>query len=355
MSEEPHVIARVDGQVGRITLNRPKALNALSGAMVAYLFKALNEWADDPRVDLILMDSATERAFSSGGDIREIYEAGVTGDFETPRQYWRDEYLLDLLIAEYPKPVVVIMNGLVMGGGVGLSAHAAHRVVTQSTTVAMPECAIGLVPDVGSASILAVAPGSLGEYIALTGVRLDAADAIYSGFADVLVPAEAIEDLKRALIGTADIAIIGQFSQTRDKGTLERCEAEITRIFSLPSVPAIVDALNALSADWAVAALKNIQAGAPLALEAALLSVRAARQNPGLRHALVNDFRCVSRCLTEGEFLEGIRAAVIDKDGRPQWKHPRHEDLPAGLAKAMLRPLASDLVLEAAKSGEVAQ
>ena len=184
----PDIYVRRDGSAGRITLNRPEALNALTYDMCLAIEKALDEWREEPGVRLAIIEGEGERAFCSGGDIAEMYKAGTAGDYEYGRRFWRDEYRLNAKIAEWPKPVVSFLQGYTMGGGVGVGCHGSHRVVCESSRIAMPECGIGLVPDVGGSLILARAPGRLGEYLATTAARMGPADAIAAGFADMFVP-----------------------------------------------------------------------------------------------------------------------------------------------------------------------
>ena len=182
------ILIRKIGRAGRITLNRPDALNALTYAMIHDIEAALDAWRDDDEVALVVIDAAGEKAFSAGGDIAEMYRTGTAGDFAYGRTFWADEYRVNAKIAEYPKPYVAFMQGFTMGGGVGVSCHGSHRVVGESSRIAMPECGIGLIPDVGGSFLLARAPGRLGEYLGTTGTRMGPGDAIFAGFADLFIP-----------------------------------------------------------------------------------------------------------------------------------------------------------------------
>ena len=190
-------ILRKTGRAGHITLNRPKALNALTWDMCSAIEAALDDWHDDPDVALIIIDGAGDRAFCAGGDIAEMYAAGQRGDLDYGRRFWRDEYRLNAMIYDYPKPIVTFLHGFTMGGGVGVGCHARHRIVCENSQIAMPECSIGLVPDVGGSLILAKAPGHVGEFLGLSGDRMDASDAIYVGFANHFVPQDAWDALKQ--------------------------------------------------------------------------------------------------------------------------------------------------------------
>ena len=194
------IVVREHGVLRRLTLNRPKALNALTLDMAATMLAQLRAWQDNPAVGAVLIDGAGERGLCAGGDLRALYDAAKSGD-DLPARFWSTEYRLDLLIARYRKPVIAIMDGMVMGGGVGISAHAAHRVVTERSTIAMPEVGIGYFPDVGASFLLARAPGRVGFHLALTGERVGAADAIYAGLADIHIPAEKLAELPAGLAG----------------------------------------------------------------------------------------------------------------------------------------------------------
>ena len=211
---------RQDGRAGRITLTRPKALNALTDTMVDKIEAALTRWRDDPAVDLVLVDAEGDRAFCAGGDIAELYARGTRGDHHFGQDFWRREYRLNLTIAEYAKPIVTFLQGFAMGGGVGVGCHGSHRVVCESSRVAMPECGIGLVPDVGGSKILADAPGRSGEYLGMTGARMGPDDAIYAGFADSYAPWDRWEALKAALAETGDVGVIADFTETPPEGDL---------------------------------------------------------------------------------------------------------------------------------------
>ncbi|MEH6360836.1 MAG: enoyl-CoA hydratase/isomerase family protein, partial [Amylibacter sp.] len=206
------LIVRKTGKAGHVTLNRPKALNALTHQMCLDLELAMIDWVGDDDVGLLLIEAAGKKAFCAGGDIVSIYNAGKSGQVENALKFWRDEYRLNHAISTYSKPYVAIMDGIVMGGGVGISAHGSHRVVTERTMFAMPECAIGLIPDVGGTYLLGKMPGSCGEYAGVTGARLTGADCIYAGLADYFVPSDKLDDLKAALLDAGDVAVLQEFA-----------------------------------------------------------------------------------------------------------------------------------------------
>lgn len=332
------VYIRVEGRVGRVTLNRPQALNALNETIAVAMLQALRRWSSDDAIDLVLVDSEGDRAFCAGGDLSAIYRDGVAGEYESAHRFWRTEYRLDRLIAAFPKPYTVIMDGFVMGGGVGISSHGSHRIVTEGSVVAMPECSIGLITDAGGTWLLSEAPGFVGEYLGLTGHRMKAADAIYAGFADVFVPRLTIPELKMALVESGSTEALTAFAcAPTNTADLEMMRSDIDQIFAAGSVSEIVERLDGSAAEWAAVAAKSIRAASPLALTVTLEGIRYARQASSLDHALINEYRFSSRSLEYGDFLEGIRAVVIDKDRNPQWRHGDLKSVPSELIASMFR------------------
>lgn len=334
------LIVRKSGKAGHVTLNRPHALNALTHPMCLDLEQAMQDWASDDTVGLLLIDAAGEKAFCAGGDIVSIYNDGKTGQVENALKFWCDEYRLNHAISTYAKPYVAIMDGIVMGGGVGISAHGSHRVVTERTMFAMPECAIGLLPDVGGTHLLGKMPGACGEYAGLTGARLSGADCIYAGLADYFVPSDKLEGLKAALLETGDVAVLQEYATAPQGSALAENRAAIDNAFALDKVADIIQSLEADPTDFAKAALKGIMRGAPLCLRITLAAIRTARETGSLETALRNEYRIVSTCLHDGELVEGIRAAVIDKDRTPKWKYPTLESVPQELVDRLFQPAA---------------
>jgi len=334
------LIVAKTGCAGHVTLNRPKALNALTHAMCLGLERAMTDWQNDPSVSLLLIDAVGEKAFCAGGDIVGIYNEGKNGEVQKARQFWRDEYRLNHAISSYAKPYVAIMDGIVMGGGVGITAHGSHRVVTERTMFAMPECAIGLLPDVGGTYLLGHMPGACGEYTGLTGARLSGADCIYAGLADYFVRSEKLDSLKAALLETGDVAVLQEFATTPEVASLETNRTAIDAAFAENTVEDIIQNLQSDPSDFAKTALKGLSRGAPLLLKTTLAALRAARNDGLLEHALRNEYRIVSMALEDGELLEGIRAAVIDKDRLPKWKYPRLESVPKKLVDRLYQPAA---------------
>jgi len=332
------VIVRKSGKAGHVTLNRPQALNALTHSMCLSLETAMQDWAQDDTVGLLMIDAAGEKAFCAGGDIVSIYNDGKSGQVENALRFWRDEYRLNHAISAYAKPYVAIMDGIVMGGGVGLSAHGSHRVVTERTMFAMPECAIGLLPDVGGTHLLGQMPGACGEYAGLTGARLSGADCIYAGLADYFVLSDKLENLKAALLETGDVAVLQEFSTAPEGSALAENRAEIDAAFAQGTVANITQSLEDTPTDFAKASLKGIMRGAPLCLKITLAAIRTARETGSLEMALRNEYRIVSTCLQDGELVEGIRAMVIDKDRAPKWKYPTLESVPQDMVDRLYQP-----------------
>jgi enoyl-CoA hydratase len=333
------IVTRIDGRAGRITLNRPQALNALSLAMVHAIDAALAAWADDPAVALVLVEGEGPRAFSAGGDIADVYRSGRRGDFDHGRRFWADEYRMNARIVRLEKPFVALMHGFVMGGGVGVSVHGSHRIVGETTQAAMPECMIGLVPDIGASAVLARAPGRLGEFLGVTGYRMGAADAIYAGFADSFVPEDRWPELARALTATGDSGVIAGFAEPPAPAHLAALREQIDAAFEAADLAALAARLE--TSDWGHGVLRTLRRQCPLSMACTLELVRAARREPGVEKALAREYRFTSRAASDGELLEGIRAAVIDKDRNPVWRDDM-DSLRSEEVAAMLAPLGAN-------------
>lgn len=341
LADDIHI--QVQGRAGRITLTRPDALNALTYDMAMAIEEALIEWRDDDNVFLVVIDAEGDRAFCAGGDIEDLYKSGKAGDFDFGRKFWSDEYRLNALIADYPKPYVALMQGFVMGGGVGISCHGSHRIVCESTQIAMPECGIGLVPDVGGSRLLALAPGHAGEFLGLTGTRMNAADAIHAGFADIFVEAERWSELVTVLCNTGEAERVVGYSSAPGKSGLAAIRTEIDAIFSAASARECIQSLEAREQDeWAAKTAKAIRRGCPLSVACAFELVRMNRDVADMRAALDNELRFTWRSMSHGEFIEGIRAQIIDKDRNPQWQTPTLEEVTPHKIAAMLAPLPQE-------------
>jgi enoyl-CoA hydratase len=324
------VIVRALGSLRWLTLNRPQTINALTLGMAETMLEFLRQWADDPAVGTVLIDGAGERGLCAGGDLRALYDAKKSPS-SFPAHYWATEYKLDVLIARYPKPVIALMTGLVMGGGVGISAHASHRVVTDRSAVAMPECAIGLVPDVGASFILARAPGSTGIHLALTGARMTAADAMYAGFADIHVAAGRIADIPGALADCRDASSVAvrlrDLSTPPKPGRLAGARSWGDACYGADSVEGVVECLHKIDRDDARAAHEAICKGSPTSLKVTLRNVREAMAFNRVEQSFRQDYRIVLACHAGHDFIEGIRATIVDKDRNPKWQPARLENV----------------------------
>ena len=336
----PDIDIRIDGKIGRITLNRPEALNALSYDMAMAIEAALDDWRADDRVALILIDAMGDKAFCAGGDIQEMYDTAKSGDLAYGRKFWRDEYRMNAKLANFPKPYIALMQGFTMGGGVGISCHGSHRVVCETSKIAMPECGIGLVPDVGGSLLLARAPGRLGEYLGTTGERMGPGDAIYSGFADYYIPRKFWSALSRILVETGDFGVVDRMAQTPPQSPFLAQQTRINAHFKSDTIHDILRDLG--DDDWADALRKAITKNCPLSVAATIELVRRSRAVDTIEHALQQEYRFTSRSASQGDFIEGIRAAIIDKDHTPRWKIPRLQDVRDIDVTNMLLPLGAD-------------
>ncbi|MFC3614925.1 enoyl-CoA hydratase/isomerase family protein [Lutimaribacter marinistellae] len=333
---------RVTGRAGRITLTRPQALNAMSYDMCMAIDTALRNWREDDDIALVIIDAEGEKAFCAGGDIAELYDTGTKGDYGYGRTFWRDEYRMNAMIFEYPKPVVSFLQGFTMGGGVGLGCHGSHRVVGESSKIAMPECGIGLIPDVGGTLMLALAPGRLGEYLGISGARMGPGDAILAGFADHFIPQEKWADLIEMLEASGDTSHIESHTETAPDGELKAMQPQIDSHFGGETLGDIMASLRADGGDFAAATLKTLGRNSPLSM-ACTVEILHRLRGPSLtiRKALELEYRFTHRSMEHGDFLEGIRAQIIDKDRNPNWQFAG-QDVPAVAVSRMLQPLGAE-------------
>lgn len=312
------VLLRTEGRAGYLTLNRPKALNALTHAMVRRIDETLAAWERDPAVDTVVITGAGERGLCAGGDIRSIYEDVRSGG-ENSAPFWRDEYRLNARIAHCSKPYVAVMDGIVMGGGVGVSAHGSVRIVTERSRVAMPETTIGFVPDVGSTYLLARAPGELGTHLALTGAAVGAGDAVLCGLADHFVPTDRLPGLLRGLAGAAVPDVLPRYVHETPAGELAAHREWVDHCYAADTVEEIVDRLLGSGVPAAKEAADTILAKSPTALKVTLAALRRARELGSLERVLKQEYRVSCAALSSPDLVEGIRAQVIDKDRDPHW------------------------------------
>ena len=344
-----NVWIRIEGVAGRITLQRPDALNAMTYDMCRAIEAALDGWRDDPAVTLVIFDAEGERAFCAGGDIADLYATGRAGDFAYGQTFWADEYRLNHKIFTYPKPVVSFLQGFTMGGGVGIGCHGSHRIVGETSQIAMPECGSGLVPDVGGSLMLALAPGRLGEYLGTTGARMNAGDAIYAGFADHFIPQPQWSDVIADLVKSGDPACIEVASKAAPRGPVQAAQAKIDAHFGGERLSDILNSLMHDDNAFAAETLKLLRNGAPLSIACTVEMLHRLR-GPAvtLERALDLEYRFTARSMEHGDFLEGIRAAIIDKDRSPQWQYA-DMNVPGPAVSQMLMPLGN----RALKFGEM--
>ncbi|MEH2509373.1 enoyl-CoA hydratase [Nitrobacteraceae bacterium AZCC 1564] len=338
------LVVRREGAAGILRLNRPKAINALTLDMTRGIVTALDSFETDPGVSLVLLEGAGERGLCAGGDIRGLYESAKVGG-NLGAVFWREEYILNARIPVYPKPYVAYMDGLVMGGGVGLSAHGPHRIVTEKTKIAMPEVGLGFFPDVGGTWLLSHTPGELGTYYALTGQPMSGADATYAGVADVLINSTDWPALRDALANAplrasaTDVRTIMQSYAVKDvAASIEQHREHIDRLFAFDTMEEIVAALKQDGSEFALATLKALSDKSPIGLKVTLQLLRLGRTSKSLKECLVREYSAALVVFESAEFIEGVRAAVIDKDRNPKWSPARLEDVTPEMVDKYFEP-----------------
>lgn len=343
-ADTAQVLVRQVGRLGRITLNRPKSINALTLGMIRTVDQALRAWEDDSSVEMLVLDGAGGRGLCAGGDITVVRESAL-GDHEIAARLWREEYALDQRMARFPRPVVAWMDGVVMGGGIGLAGRADLRVVTGRSTLAMPEVSIGLTPDVGAADLLARAPGELGAHLAMTGDRIGPSDALLCGLADRLLPADAFAGLLEALQEldpeAAASAVDGPIGAV-PAGELAAARPWVDECYRGCNPAGIVRRLRERPEPAARAAAERIERQSPTSVSVALRSIRAARSEPGLEACLIRDYRAVRRFLDHPDLPEGISARIVHRDRPPRWSPPRLADVEPAEVDRYFAPLGAD-------------
>lgn len=332
------------GRAGVVTLNRPQALNALTLGMVETMGTRLRAWADDPAVERVVVRARGEKAFCAGGDVRELHDWGRARD---PRflGFYRTEYTLNTFIKRYPKPYIALIDGIVMGGGVGVSVHGSHRVAGERIIFAMPETGIGLFPDVGGTFFLPRLPGRLGLYLGLTGARLRLADCLHAGLATHHVPAARFEALAEALAETPDVdACLSEFTERAGEAPIIALRPQIDRHFGHPSIEAILASLDTDPSDWARETAADLRRKSPSSLK---ITMRQLGEGAGLdfEAAMQLEFRMVHRVQEAPDFFEGVRALIIDKDQAPLWKPATLEAVTEGDIEAYFVPVGEPLAL----------
>jgi enoyl-CoA hydratase/carnithine racemase len=338
MTKYPDLHTDVQNGVGLITLNRPKALNALSFEMIKGMHEALMHWATLDSVHTVIIQGEGDRAFCAGGDIRSLYDAHIRGDHGFIQDLFREEYTLNYLIATYPKPYMALMDGITMGGGCGVSVHGSHLIVTERTVMAMPETAIGYFPDIGASHFLSKCPGKIGLYLGLTGARLNAADILYANLADYYVPAAAIDELRdQIILGDPIEVVLSAYQDVPEVGMLNDHQAEIDRCFTAPSLSEIMINLQNTRSSWAQDALKTFKNNSPFSLNVTnnLLNNR----DINVMDSLLVDFRISQRMIDKPDFYEGVRAVLVDKDNAPRWQPERLDQVSLDQVDKCFEPL----------------
>ncbi len=340
---EAEVITRVESGVGRITLNRPKAIHALNRGMCEAMIAALVAWREDDAVASVLIDHAGERGFCAGGDIRMIAESGA-GDASEARAFFRTEYQLNHLMFEYPKPITAIVDGIVMGGGVGISEPADVRVATERTTYAMPETGIGLFPDVGGGWFLPRLPGQTGVWLALTGARLKAADTVALGIHTHYVDSGAVAALKDELLANPSDpkAVADRVAGDAGPAPLDAHREAIDRLFAFDTVEEIFDALEADGSDWALKQLATLKTKSPQSLKVSLRQIRTGATLSSFAENMAMEYALGGRVVQTHDFQEGVRAVIIDKDNAPNWSPAGLEGIDNASLDRLFAPLTGD-------------
>lgn len=347
MSGEPpkdarEVIIGVDGEVGRITLNRPQALHALTTNICREMIAALTAWRTDPAVRLVMIDHSGERGFCAGGDIRTLADS-ARGDGQANHEFFFTEYRLDSLLFHYPKHVVAIMDGAVMGGGVGISRPARFRVGTERTVFAMPETGIGLFPDVGGSWYLSRMPDHIGTWLALTGARLKAADCELTGVITDYVESKSLPELKAAIVEdpAAVETLLTEFEADPGRPPLAAHQDEIAHLFAGSTVEAIAHALESSGTDWAAEQLKILNTKSPTSSKVALRQLQLGAKAQSFDAVMAMEYRIAYRLAVAHDFLEGVRAVILDKDNQPKWEPANLEAVSDAAVEAIFSALPS--------------
>lgn len=325
MPSEPTVLAQRDGRIGRIVLNRPKALNALDIGMIRACTAALRDWQDDPHVHAVVIEGAGNRAFCAGGDIRAIRQFHLEKRPDLVEAFFSEEYALNYLIAKYPKPYIALVDGICMGGGIGVSVHGAYRVATESAAFAMPETDIGFLPDIGATYFLPRLPGRLGFYLALTGTRMTGTDAVHAGFATQFTPREQLAALSRELAADG-AAVLARYAVPLPRFSLAAHRATIDDAFGEASMAAILHTLESASDEFSRDTAATLRTRSPSSLVWSLRLLQAGEERT-LRQCLDAELRATRTVTPHYEFIEGVRAQVVDKDRQPRWRPSRVENV----------------------------
>jgi enoyl-CoA hydratase len=338
------VLISTEGGVGRLSLNRPKAIHALNLDMVHAMTDALVAWKDDAAVRAVLLDHSEGRGFCAGGDIAFLRSSALTDDGASGRRFFHDEYQLNHLLFTYAKPVVAFMDGITMGGGVGISLPAKYRVATENTRLAMPETGIGLFPDVGGGWYLSRLEGRVGPYLALTGARLDGAECLALGLATHYLPSDKLAEAKARIAEHPDriAGILGELSVTPPEAKILTHIADINRLFASDRLEDILDALEADKGEWAAKELAALRTKSPQTCKVALRQLADSLGLPDFAANMVMEYRIGSRVLTRPDFAEGVRAVIVEKDNKPQWNPGTAEGVGDDLIASIFEPLPAE-------------
>jgi enoyl-CoA hydratase len=344
------VSIRVEGGIGRITLTRPSALHALNTPMCAAVLAALKAWAGDDSVQFALIDHEEgTRGFCAGGDIRMLADSGK-GDASEAREFFATEYRMNVALDEFPKPVLAIVDGVTMGGGVGISVHGSHRIATERTLFAMPETGIGLFPDVGGGWFLPRLSGELGTWLALTGERLKGVDVASARVATHFLPSELIPNLMKQIasadfsVGAAEMLneILRTLTHSIPAGSFETHRAVINSCFAFDRAEDIIAALEAVGSEWALAQIKTLRTKSPETVKVALRQLREGRRLASFRENMQMEYRIGWRKVQSHDFQEGVRAVIIDKDNAPAWAPATLEGVTDEMVSKYFEPLGED-------------
>lgn len=350
-SDSKDVILETSGNKGVVTLNRPKALNALNLSMIRKIYPQLKEWDTDPQIKMIIIKGSGDKAFCAGGDVRAIAEAGKKGESPT-NDFFREEYLLNNLIGTLQIPYVALIHGITMGGGVGLSVHGAYRVATEKTVFAMPEPAIGFFPDVGGSYFLPRLPGKLGLYLALTGYRLTGRDLTKTGIATHFISSEKLKDLEQALLRIPNPSLqdvdkvlqkfVYQCENDHIKDlSLKHEKGKINTLFSAESIEAIIQNLEKDGSEWSKKQLDTLRKQSPTSLKVAFRQLNEGSKLT-LQEDLKMEYRLSQRFMEKHDFFEGVRAVLIDKDNKPKWQPSTIQEVTNDMVEEYFKPLPSD-------------
>jgi enoyl-CoA hydratase len=336
----PDVLTFLDGPIGRIRLNRPKAIHALTRDMCSVMIAALLEWRENPAVEAVTIDHAEGRGFCAGGDVVMLAKSGST-DGAQARDFFHEEYRLNHLLFTYKKPIVAFMDGITMGGGVGISQPAKYRVATENSRFAMPETAIGLFPDVGGGWYLSRLPGRVGQFLALTGARLDGAECLRLGLATHYLPAASLEDVKARIAAEPRRidAILEGASTTVPEARIEANLAEIDRLFASDDYEDILAALRADGSEWAQKELATLAGKSPQACKVSLRLLYDGARVQDFMHEMRQEYAVAARVVQRNDFVEGVRALLIDKDNAPKWNPPTPEQVTQHMIDQIFAPM----------------